>query len=86
MCLIPVPTNIDFIWKYGIYIYNQISMKAGPNPVWLSFIRRDKETHREDGHVTIETETEEMHLYKPKDAKNCQQMPEARRGQENSSL
>lgn len=84
--LTPVPINVDFIWKYGLYIYNQVSMKAGPNPVWLvSFIRRDNETHREDGHVTTETETEAMHLQ----TKGCQGLPansRARRGQENSPL
>lgn len=75
MCwtLTPVPINVDFILKYSLYIYNQVSMKAGPNPVWLvSFVRRrDKETHGEDGHVTTDTETEAIHLQ----IKGCQGLP-----------
>lgn len=47
-------------------------------------IRGDRQTQREDGYVMTEAKIRMMFIYKPRNAEDCQQIPETTRGKERS--
>lgn len=46
--------------------------------------REDRQTRREDGYVMTEAKTRTMFIYKPRNAEDCQQIPETTRRKERS--
>lgn len=84
-------SKCGLIWNkvfLGVNKVNEV-ISVGPNPIWLVFTKRailnaEIDTHRkktmwkdwEGGHMTGV-----MHLYKSKNAKDCQQTPGTGRGE-----
>ena len=86
----------DLIWKYSLYKYHQIKVRSYwirmvPNPMTRILEREvGTETHPQQrrwpqasySHLRVRQAGLESHCWKPRNIKNFQKLPEARRGRE----